>query len=326
VLQTASRYARRHAYARFPSRHNSSEVLLDARLLPLPATVPSARVSPSLFSAPPALWNHGSLLLSRPPCSAGGARHRPLQARQGARGRGAAHAERAHRARVCRRQERTCSCGAGRTCGASTCFALRICQLTTPARRTPPIVTRTALHPASPSVRGRDPPRAPRTTTISRSPGTSQAHTAPFGFTRRRRALGEARAVRRRERRRAAAPAVRVHSGGPCGALRASSFASLLSLGTHHTQAEVNPEHVSSCTPPASAYPLFCASARSVAAPRSQFMPRLSFTPSTAKALTILLSCYTPDHPPRRRHQSLSRRKACNASAPTKPQPALVSF
>jgi hypothetical protein len=47
---------------------------------------------------------------------------RPLQARQGARGRGVARAERVRRACVRRGQWRTCSCGAGRTCGASARF------------------------------------------------------------------------------------------------------------------------------------------------------------------------------------------------------------
>jgi hypothetical protein len=156
--------------------------------------------------------------------------------------------------------------------------ALGLCQLTTPARRTPPPCSPsrrlTALHaPIPPNTRDRNAPRAPRAAPVPRRLAASYARSATAGPARGRRALGGAlnRAVCGRGRRRAAAPAVRICSGGSCGASRASSFASLLSLGTQNPQAKVHSEQVRICMLPVFSYPFPCAL---LIAPRRTQSPR----------------------------------------------------
>jgi hypothetical protein len=118
-VQNASRCARRRTHARSPSRHTSrSEILLEIRLLPLVATFPSCARPPLL----PLFGTTAFCPFRGPPCMAGSARDRPLQALQSARGRGAARAERVHRPRVRQGQERARPRGARRSRGASTCF------------------------------------------------------------------------------------------------------------------------------------------------------------------------------------------------------------
>jgi hypothetical protein len=120
-----------------------------------------------------------------PPCSAGGARHRSLQALQGARGRGAARAERVHRARIRRGQARAHS--SARRLSALLCVrasyansiltdhALRYSPL--PSSLSPPCL-RSPCPIESPSSRGRDPSRVPRAVPGPRRPAAALAHAA----------------------------------------------------------------------------------------------------------------------------------------------------
>jgi hypothetical protein len=221
---------------------------------------------PRRLRAPLPLFRIAALRPSRrPPHAApGDTRDGARQTRRGACGRGAARAESVHEARVRRGQERARPRGARPPCGASSRFRAKI-VLTDRANQAyaASLSTLSAFLPPSTRLHLHTRATAILLALLGRAWTETSGRSSHSHCTRRKRARAlicvRIHAVCARWRRRAAAPAVRVCSGGSWGASRAASVASLLSVGAQDPQAEVIPEQVSICAPPASAYPFPCA-------------------------------------------------------------------